>query len=103
MGTVWRGYDAVLDRERAVALIRTDVIASTEQAEEFAKRFKLEARVTGTDWGPIWSAVQEDVGERPVDSVGTTGQMSVIPQFKTEPQRCRQLCCPDTKCPPCRA
>ncbi|MEV4497077.1 serine/threonine-protein kinase [Micromonospora arborensis] len=46
MGQVWRGYDAVLDREVAVKLIRTDVISSAGQAEEFAKRFRREARVT---------------------------------------------------------
>lgn len=46
MGTVWRGYDAVLDREIAVKLIRPDVVASPAQAEEFARRFEREARVT---------------------------------------------------------
>ena len=46
MGTVWRGYDAVLDREVAVKLIRPDMVASIEQADEFAKRFRREARVT---------------------------------------------------------
>jgi tRNA A-37 threonylcarbamoyl transferase component Bud32 len=46
MGMIWRGYDAVLDREVAVKLIRPDMLASTEQAEEFAKRFRREARVT---------------------------------------------------------
>ena len=46
MGQVWRGYDAVLDREVAVKLIRPDVISSAAQAEEFAKRFRREARVT---------------------------------------------------------
>ncbi|MDG4829313.1 serine/threonine-protein kinase [Solwaraspora sp. WMMD1047] len=46
MGQVWRGYDAVLDREVAVKLIRTDVVTTEEEAEEFAKRFRREARVT---------------------------------------------------------
>jgi serine/threonine protein kinase len=46
MGQVWRGYDRVLDREVAVKLIRPDVIATAEQAEEFAKRFTREARIT---------------------------------------------------------
>jgi len=47
MGQVWRGYDGVLDREVAVKLIRPDVISTAELAEEFAKRFRREARVTG--------------------------------------------------------
>ncbi|WP_326801012.1 protein kinase [Streptomyces sp. NBC_01788] len=46
MGTVWRGYDAVLDREIAVKLIRPDVVASPAQAKEFTRRFEREARVT---------------------------------------------------------
>ncbi|MCG0284626.1 serine/threonine-protein kinase [Streptomyces sp. PSAA01] len=46
MGTVWRGYDAVLDREIAVKLIRPDVVASPAQAKEFIQRFEREARVT---------------------------------------------------------
>jgi len=46
MGTVWRGYDAVLDRPVAVKLIRPDVVHSPEHAEEFVKRFQREARVT---------------------------------------------------------
>ncbi|MEU6265897.1 serine/threonine-protein kinase [Saccharopolyspora shandongensis] len=46
MGTVWRGFDAVLDREVAVKLIRPDAIVSAAQAEEFALRFRREARVT---------------------------------------------------------
>nr|WP_275941523.1 serine/threonine-protein kinase [Planosporangium mesophilum] len=45
MGRVWRGYDGVLDREVAVKLIRSDVVSTPEQAEEFAKRFRREARV----------------------------------------------------------
>jgi hypothetical protein len=46
MGTVWRGYDAVLDREIAVKLIRPDVVTSPVQAQEFSRRFEREARVT---------------------------------------------------------
>ncbi|MFS8478946.1 MAG: protein kinase [Micromonosporaceae bacterium] len=46
MGQIWRGYDAVLDREVAVKLIRPDVVFSAEQADEFAKRFRREARIT---------------------------------------------------------
>ncbi|QKW06219.1 protein kinase [Streptomyces sp. NA04227] len=46
MGTVWRGYDAVLDREIAVKLIRPDVVVSPTQAKEFTRRFEREARVT---------------------------------------------------------
>lgn len=46
MGTVWRGYDAVLDREIAVKLIRPDIVATPTQAKEFTRRFEREARVT---------------------------------------------------------
>lgn len=46
MGTVWRGYDDVLDREVAVKLIRPDVIPTPEHAEEFVSPFRREARVT---------------------------------------------------------
>ncbi len=46
MGTVWRGYDSVLDREVAVKLIRPDVIFSRTHGEELAQRFRREARVT---------------------------------------------------------
>ena len=46
MGEIWRGYDGVLDRQVAVKLIRPDVVATPEQADEFARRFRREARVT---------------------------------------------------------
>ncbi|SNS77321.1 Serine/threonine protein kinase [Asanoa hainanensis] len=46
MGQVWRGYDSVLDREVAIKLIRPDAVHSVELADELAKRFRREARVT---------------------------------------------------------
>lgn len=46
MGTVWRGYDTVLDRPVAIKRIRSEVIHTPEAAEEFARRFRREARVT---------------------------------------------------------
>ncbi|MFD9983111.1 hypothetical protein ACFWZJ_22310 [Streptomyces massasporeus] len=41
-----RGYDALLEREIAVKLIRPDVFGSPASAVEFACRFEREARVT---------------------------------------------------------
>lgn len=46
MGEVWRGYDAVLDRPVAVKLIRRAAATTPEAAQELAKRFQREARVT---------------------------------------------------------
>ncbi|WP_017611997.1 serine/threonine-protein kinase [Nocardiopsis salina] len=46
MGQVWRGYDTVLDRPVAVKVIRPDVVADAQKYDEFANRFKREARVT---------------------------------------------------------
>lgn len=46
MGQVWRGYDAVLDREVAVKLILPSLIPTAEQAEVLARRFRREARIT---------------------------------------------------------
>jgi tRNA A-37 threonylcarbamoyl transferase component Bud32/tetratricopeptide (TPR) repeat protein len=47
MGDVWRGYDTVLDRPVAVKLLRqASLAAAPHLAEEFAKRFQREARIT---------------------------------------------------------
>jgi eukaryotic-like serine/threonine-protein kinase len=68
MGQVWRGYDSVLDREVAIKLIRPDVIATPEQAEEFAKRFRREARLTARiahhGVPQVFDAVLDDSYER---------------------------------------
>ncbi|MWA04943.1 protein kinase [Actinomadura sp. LD22] len=46
MGTIWRGYDSVLDREIAVKAIRPDMMLSPEHIADLAERFRREARIT---------------------------------------------------------
>ncbi|GAA0311652.1 serine/threonine protein kinase PkaE [Streptomyces polychromogenes] len=68
MGDVWRGYDAVLDRPVAVKLIRQQSVTSPQLAEEFAKRFRREARITARIQHPgvpqVYDAVLDDTYER---------------------------------------
>ncbi|MGW7042028.1 protein kinase domain-containing protein [Streptomyces avermitilis] len=67
MGDVWRGYDAILDRPVAVKVIRGQSITSPHLAEEFAKRFKREARITARIQHPgvpqVYDAVLDDTYE----------------------------------------
>lgn len=69
MGDVWRGYDTVLDRPVAVKLIRQQSVGGSQQlAEEFAKRFRREARITARIQHPgvpqVYDAVLDDTYER---------------------------------------
>ena len=68
MGDVWRGYDAVLDRPVAVKLIRQASVTSPQLAEEFAKRFQREARITARIQHPgvpqVYDAVLDASYER---------------------------------------
>jgi tRNA A-37 threonylcarbamoyl transferase component Bud32/tetratricopeptide (TPR) repeat protein len=68
MGDVWRGYDAVLDRPVAVKLIRQAAVTTPQLAEEFAKRFRREARITARIQHPgvpqVYDAVLDDSLER---------------------------------------
>ncbi|MFF3842875.1 protein kinase [Streptomyces sp. NPDC001930] len=68
MGDVWRAYDTVLDRPVAVKRIRQQSITSPSLAEEFAKRFQREARITARIQHPgvpqVYDAVLDDAHER---------------------------------------
>ncbi|MET9683962.1 serine/threonine-protein kinase [Streptomyces coeruleorubidus] len=68
MGDVWRGYDAVLDRPVAVKLIRQQAVTSPQMADELAKRFRREARITARIQHPgvpqVYDAVLDDTHEQ---------------------------------------
>ncbi|MBF9072237.1 serine/threonine-protein kinase [Streptacidiphilus fuscans] len=68
MGDVWRGYDVVLDRPVAIKRIRSGVVGGPREAEEFAKRFRREARITAKIQHPgvpqVYDAVLGDDHER---------------------------------------
>ena len=59
MGQVWRGYDTVLDRPVAVKVIRPDAVADPTRYDEYADRFKREARVTARMENPGVPAVYD--------------------------------------------
>ncbi|MGV9416359.1 protein kinase domain-containing protein [Streptomyces sp. NPDC003674] len=67
MGDVWRGYDSVLDRPVAVKLIRSQAVTSPQLADELAKRFRREARITARIQHPgvpqVYDAVLDDSHE----------------------------------------
>lgn len=68
MGDVWRGYDRTLDRPVAVKLVRQAAVGnSPEVAEEFAKRFRREARITARIQHPgvpqVFDALLDDSHE----------------------------------------
>ncbi len=67
MGSVWRGFDAVLDRPVAVKLILQQAVAP-HLAEVFVKRFQREARITAKIQHPgvpqVYDAVLDDSLER---------------------------------------
>ncbi|MFC5911303.1 serine/threonine-protein kinase [Streptacidiphilus monticola] len=68
MGKVRRGYDTVLDRPVAVKLIRQESVGSPVEAEEFARRFRREARITARIQHPgvpqVYDAVLDASYER---------------------------------------
>lgn len=59
MGRVWRGYDTVLDRPVAVKVIRPDLVAEPRLYDEYADRFRREARVTARIESPGVPAVYD--------------------------------------------
>ncbi|MEV0926680.1 serine/threonine-protein kinase [Streptomyces spongiicola] len=67
MGDVWRGYDSVLDRPVAVKLIRSQAVTSPQMADELARRFRREARITARIRHPgvpqVYDAVLDDAHE----------------------------------------
>lgn len=64
MGRVWRGYDTVLDRPVAVKVIRPDAVADPERYDEYAQRFKREARITARIEHPGVPAVYDAAVDR---------------------------------------
>ncbi len=69
MGTVWRGYDTVLDRLVAIKQIRSDHHHSAALRRELADRFRREARITAKIEHPGVPAVYDAAIDRESDDV----------------------------------
>ncbi|MDG4789212.1 protein kinase [Micromonospora sp. WMMD1102] len=69
MGTVWQGYDRVLDRLVAVKQIRGDRHHPAELRRELAERFRREARITAKIEHPGVPAVYDAAIDRGTDDV----------------------------------
>ena len=69
MGTIWQGYDTVLDRFVAIKQIRSDQHRSVELRQELADRFRREARVTAKIEHPGVPAVYDAAIDRDTDDV----------------------------------
>lgn len=69
MGTIWQGYDTVLDRLVAIKQIRTDNHPSAALRKELADRFRREARVTAKIEHPGVPAVYDAAIDQDTDDV----------------------------------
>jgi eukaryotic-like serine/threonine-protein kinase len=69
MGTIWQGYDTVLDRLVAIKQIRSDHHHSAALRRELADRFRREARITAKIEHPGVPAVYDAAIDRESDDV----------------------------------
>ncbi|MGI5523186.1 protein kinase domain-containing protein [Micromonospora sp. CA-259024] len=69
MGTVWLGYDTVLDRQVAIKQIRSEHHYSAALRRELADRFRREARVTAKIEHPGVPAVYDAAIDRDIDDI----------------------------------
>ncbi|WP_432048180.1 protein kinase domain-containing protein [Streptomyces asiaticus] len=69
MGDVWHGFDPVLNRDVAIKRIRRELTGPGPDAEEFAERFRREARVTAKFDHPGVPAIYDAVLDESADGV----------------------------------